>query len=131
MIYTNGTQVYLDAGDSFYQNATLNEWQVKEILGEDKSKYIRQTPYIRQYFLSDVVNCLEEEFSDWVQDNCHFRKLTKRDIENGDGFDGANPGDRILSPKDIEQFNKKKIKYQNRLEITGFTYDFKGGLIWD
>lgn len=130
-IYTNAPQVYLDAGDSFYQDSILSEWRVRKIFGETIPESIRKAEFERGYLLIDVVYCLEEEFSDWVQDNCHFRKLTKRDIENGDGFDGASPGDRMLSGKGLEQFHEKRLEYQKRLEVTGFTYDFKGGLIWD
>ncbi|MNP72343.1 hypothetical protein D3C76_1688770 [compost metagenome] len=69
--------------------------------------------------------------NEWIHNNCEFVELTEEEIENGEGFDGAQAGDRTLSDSGLEKFYIKKLEYQNKLETTGFTYDFKGGLIWD
>jgi len=132
VVDTNSTQVYLDAGDDFYFDATISEWKVKKIFDGIVPEQIEKRRYVsKEYYLRSIIEYLDEEFTEWVQKNCHFRKLTKQDIENGEGFDGASPGDRILSTKGMKQFEEKKRKYQAKLETIGFTYDFKGGLIWD
>ncbi len=131
VIYTHADRVFLDAGDRFYYDATLGKWQVEKIFGSTIPEGINKAQYSEAYLLQSVVSYLGDEFAKWVQQNCHFRKLTKRDIENGDGFDGAEPGDKTLSVKGLGQFEAKQLEYQNRLEVTGWTYDFKGGLIWE
>jgi hypothetical protein len=133
VVETKGDKVFLDAGDRFYEDFTLYEWQVQNIFGQTIPEQIEKSQYrnVRSYYLSSVVEYLENEFADWVQKNCKFRELTKADIEAGYGFDGAEPGDRTLSDKGLVQFNQKQLEYMNRLEVTGFTHDFKGGLIWD
>lgn len=135
LIRTNTQSVYMDAGDKMYWDYGLYDWQLEKIFGKDnvpegilKGKYAY---YGKDARLQDVVEYLEEEFAEWVQENCEFIILTEEDIENGFGFDDAEEGDTTLSQKGIEQFDKKLLEYQNRLEITGFTYDFRGGLIWN
>jgi hypothetical protein len=135
LIGTNTQSVYMDAGDKMYWDYGLYDWQLEKIFGKDnvpknllKGKYVY---YGKDAKLQDVIEYLEEEFAEWVQENCEFITLTKDDIEDGLGFDGAEEGDNTLSPKGIEQFETKLLEYQNRLETTGFTYDFRGGLIWD
>lgn len=134
-IRTNTQSVYIDAGDYMYRDYGLYDWQLEKIFGKDnvpqnllKGKY---DYYGKDAKLQDVIEYLEEEFAEWVQNNCEFITLTEEDIEEGFGFDGAEEGDSTLSQKGIEQFEKKLLEYQNRLETTGFTYDFRGGLIWD
>lgn len=131
VITTNGTQVYMDAGDDFYFGVTLYEWQVKKVFNGEIPKDLYPKQGTNTYYLQGIIDYLEDKFEDWVKNNCNFHILTKQDIENGDGFDGAYPGDKTLSPKGMQQFEQKKLEYQNRLEAIGFTYDFKGGLIWD
>ena len=130
VIYTNGAQVFLDAGDRFYQDAALYKWQLEKIF-TTIPEGIEKADYSKDYSLASVVEYLKEEFAEWVQNNCQFHVLTKQEIQDGEGFDGAEPGDRILSFKGMEQFEQKQLVYQNRLEVTGFTYEFKGGLIWE
>ncbi|HVJ49391.1 hypothetical protein [Desulfitobacterium sp.] len=132
-IDTQGDQVYIDAGDKFYRDATLSQWNVEKIFGENTPDDLTKAPYshLKEYRLESIIEYLEEEFAEWVNGNCEFTILTEEDIENGIGFDGAGPGDRILSDKGLEQFREKQLEYQKRLERTGFTYRFKGGLIWE
>jgi hypothetical protein len=124
----------MDAGDKMYWDYGLYDWQLEKIFGKDnvpqnllKGKYAY---YCKDARLQDVVEYLEEEFAEWVQENCEFITLTEEDIENGFGFDDAEEGDTTLSQKGIEQFENKCLEYQNKLEVTGFTYDFQGGLTW-
>lgn len=132
VVDSNMAQVYMDAGDSFYKDAHLRKWDLEKIFGDYIPEVIEKAPYYKDtYLLSSTIDCLENEFTEWVQKNCHFRKLTKRDIENGDTFDGAEPGDRQLSERGLQEFNRKILEYQNKLEVTGFTYEFKGGLYWE
>lgn len=136
-ITTNATQVYLDAGARHYEGVTLYDYQVKKIFNGSIPENIKKNghsvwkTYKDKYDLSFIIEYLEEEFAEWVQQNCQFRTLTEDDIENGIGFDGAEPGDTILSEKGYTQFSKKQLEYMKRLEVTGFTYSFGGGLIWD
>ena len=132
---TDTTAVYMDAGDKLYYNTGVYDWQLEKIFGEDnipKDLLLGKYKYNgKDARLQDVVDYLEDEFSEWVQENCDFYTLTEKDIENGEGFDGAEVGDKILSDEGLNQFYKKQLEYQNKLETIGFTYDFKGGLIWD
>lgn len=132
VIDSNMAQIYMDAGDSFYKDAHISKWDLEKILGDIIPEEIEKAPYNKdKYLLSSIINYLEKEFAEWVQGNCHFRKVTKSDIENGDAFDGAEPGDRQLSDKGLKEFYEKQLEYQNKLEVTGFTYEFKGGLHWE
>jgi hypothetical protein len=131
VINASTQDVFMDAGDRLYDDKQLYGWQVQKVVGEEIPESITKAKYSNNYTLSSVIDFLEDEFSEWVQTNCHFRKLTKRDIENGNCFDGAEVGGKILSDKGLQQFEDKKREYQKRLETIGFTYDFHGGLIWD
>lgn len=131
VIYTHGDQVYMGAEDEFYKDATLSKWAVQKLFGEVIPESIDKAQYSNDYRLDSVIEYLENEFAQWVKDNCDFKVLTAEDIENGEGFDGAYPEDSTLSEVGIRQFEEKQLEYQNRLEITGFTYEFKGGLFWD
>ena len=133
-IRTDGTKVFMDAGDDFYENATIYESQVKKVLniesipeGIKKAEYFSPT----SYYLRGVVKYLEDEFANWVENNCEFYTYTKEDIENSNCREDSEEGDTTLSEKGIEQFENKKSEYQYKLEKIGFTYDFKGGLVWE
>ncbi|WP_315074466.1 hypothetical protein [uncultured Clostridium sp.] len=133
-IRTDGTKVFMDAGDSFYEEATIYESEVKKVLGvEDIPEKIEKVKYLSptSYYLIDVVEYLEREFAKWVQDNCEFYTYTEEDIENRNCGADDEPGDVTLSDIGMEQFETKKIEYQKMLEKIGFTYDFKGGLVWE
>lgn len=135
IINTNTQAVYMDAGAEIYYYSGVYDWQLERIFGKDNvpnGLIIGKHRFNgKDAKLQDVVNYLEEEFSEWVRSNCEFYTYTEEDIENGDCFGDAEPGDSILSDKGAEQFESKKIEYQNKLEKIGFTYDFKGGLIWE
>jgi len=60
-----------------------------------------------------------------------MKDLAEEDIENREGIDGSYPAERILSEIGLRQFEEKQLEYQTKIEVTGFTYEFKGGLIWD
>ena len=132
---TDTTAVYMDAGDKLYYNTGVYDWELKKIFGDDnvpKNLLIGKYKYNgKDARLENVIDYLEDEFSEWVQENCDFYALTEEDIENDFYFDGAKAGDKILSDEGLNQFYKKQLEYQNKLETIGFTYDFKGGLIWD
>jgi hypothetical protein len=132
-LMTDGTKVLMDAGADFYEEATIYESEVKKVLGTDNiPENIEKAKYLQPpYYVSSLVQYLEDEFTKWVQDNCEFYTYTKEDIENGDCWEDAEPGDTTLSESGIEQFENKKIEYQKMLEKIGFTYDFKGGLVWE
>ncbi|MCR3758453.1 hypothetical protein KYB31_05515 [Clostridium felsineum] len=135
IVNTNTQAVYMDAGDKFYYYTGLYDWQLEKIFGKDnipKKLLIGKYKYNgKDAKLSDLVNYLDDEFMKWVENNCEFCILSEEDIESGDCFDGAEAGDSTLSAKGLEQFHTKKLEYQKRLETTGFTYNFKGGLNWD
>lgn len=137
VVDTNTSSVCMDASDKNYFYTGLYDWQLERIFGKGKipeNLIIGKHKYNgKDAKLRDVVDYLEDEFSEWVQKCCEFYTLTEedieKDIEDRDCFDGAEAGDTILSPKGLEQFYAKQLEYQNKLETTGFTYDFKGGLI--
>lgn len=135
IIDTNTQAVYMDAQDKLYYYTGLYDWQLEKIFGKDN---IPNNLFLGKYKyngkdakLMDVIDYLDDEFAEWVNNNCEFCILSEEDIQNGDCFDGAEAGDKTLSEKELEQFYAKQLEYQNRLETTGFTYEFKGGLIWD
>ncbi|MDT8718300.1 hypothetical protein IAI10_16655 [Clostridium sp. 19966] len=132
-IRTDGTTVFMDAGADFYEDATISEYQVKKVLGmDDIPKEIKKDQYtVRPYYLRSVIEYFESEFAKWVQDNCEFYTYTEEDIANGDCTSDAEAGDTTLSEKGLEHFENKKLEYQEKLEKIGFTYDFKGGFIWE
>jgi len=127
-IRTNTQSVYMDAGDYMYKGYGLYDWQLEKIF--DKDNIPEGLFQGKDAKLQDVIEYLEEEFAEWVQENCEFITLNEEDIEDGLGFEDAEEGDTTLSQKGIEQFEKKCLEYQNKLETTGFTYDFQGGLSW-
>ena len=134
-VHTNTQSVYLDAQFSMYDRYGLYEWQLEKIFGKDnvpckliKDKYSYNG---KDSSLQEVIEYLEEEFTDWVKENCEFMTLTQSDIDKGYGLDGAEPGETILSDLGLSQFYKKCQEYKEKLETTGFTYNFRGGLIWD
>jgi hypothetical protein len=93
LIGTNTQSVYMDAGDKMYWDYGLYDWQLEKIFGEDnipknllKGKHVYCGKDAR---LQDVIEYLEEEFAEWVQNNCEFMTLTEEDIEDGLGFDGV------------------------------------------
>ena len=132
---TGTTAVYMDASDKLYYNTGIYDWELERIFEDDnvpKNLLIGKYKYNgKDARLESIIDYLEDEFSEWVQENCDFYTLTEEDIENDFYFDGAKAGDKTLSDKGLNQFYKKQLEYQNKLETIGFTYDFKGGLIWD
>ncbi len=135
IVSTSTTAVYMDAGDKIYWYKGIYDWSLERIFGKGKvpeQLFLGKHKYNGcEARLQDVIDYLEDEFDEWVMNNCEFYELTEDDIENGDGLSGSEPGDRILSSDGLEQFYEKKLEYQNKLETIGFTYDFTGGLIWE
>ncbi|RCX20909.1 hypothetical protein DFR58_101111 [Anaerobacterium chartisolvens] len=131
VVCADGNQVYIDGGHKFYEDAHLTGRQIERILGQIPPG-LHTDEYRKDYKIRHVIDYMENDFAEWVGLNCEFKPLTKQDIENGEGFDGAAPGDRVLSDAGLEAFFSKQREHQNKLEAaTGFTYGFKGGLIWD
>jgi hypothetical protein len=134
-VSTNTTNVYMDAGDKLYWDEELYGWQLKRIFGIDSVPMHFTQENNRHYGriakLRDVIDYMEDEFAEWVRENCEFYTLTEEDIENGDYHGDFEPGASILSDKGLDLFYVKQLEYQNKLENIGFTYDFKGGLVWD
>lgn len=121
---TKTNQIYIIPEYMYYDDYKLSLWQAGKIL--DKEKLDEIEPKFAKYPLFEIIETLEEEFADWVTDNCKFKKITKREAENYLLFEA---GDKVLV--DQEKFANKKLEYQKRLETSGFTYNFKGGLIWE
>ncbi len=130
-IWSHADRVYMDAGDEFYQYATLGKWELRKIFGEAIPEEVVKENFCGGYRLDTTIEYLENEFADWVHENCDFYELTEEDIENGLGFDGAESGNTTLSPRGMQKFEDKQLEYKKRLEVIGFTYEFKGGLIWE
>lgn len=135
-VHTNTQSVYVYADYCIYENYGLYEWQLEKIFGKDNMpKNLLKGRY--QYngkdsSLMEVIEYLDEEFAEWVRDNCEFMELTEEDINNDYcTFEGFEVGDSVLSDLGVKQFKEKQLEYKKRLETTGFTYNFTGGLIWD
>ena len=133
-IHTNTQSVYMDAGDKEYFDYGLYDWQLEKIFGKDnipQQLLIGKHKYNgKDARLQDVVDYLDEEFAEWVRKNCEFRTIDEDDIENDWKFSDFEVGDETLTDRGLEQFDKKCLEYKNRLETTGFTYEFTGGLNW-
>lgn len=135
-IHTNTESVYMYADDYMHNNYgyELHLWELEKVFGKDDIptsliKTDRGT-FGKHAQLLDVVEYLEEEFADWVRDNCDMRELTEDDMDEYE-FYGFEVGDTTLTDEGLVKFEKKCLEYKNKLEIIGFTYDFKGGLIWN
>lgn len=109
-VYTNTSSVYMDANDKLYYNSGLYKWQLEKIFGENKiPKYLIEDcthdcmngKYVK---LQDLIYYLEDEFTEWVNNNCEFREITQEDIEEDHVFDGFEVGDFTLSDLGIKQF---------------------------
>lgn len=135
-IHTNTESVYMCAYDYMYNNYdyVLNLWQLEKVFGKDNipKNLTREDTLLmsKHATLSDVVEYLEEEFADWVSDNCNKRELTEDDMDEYE-FYGFEVGDTTLTDEGLKKFEEKCLEYKNKLETIGFTYDFKGGLIWN
>lgn len=132
LISTNTQAVFMDAGDRIYRDKELYKWQIEKIFGKNNipnSLIVKNEEYGKYAQLGYVIDYLEEEFSEWVAENCEMKEVTEDDIEN-EYIPDFEVGDRILSCKGLEAFYQKKEEYQKKLEQIGFTYDFRGGLIW-
>lgn len=134
LVHTNTESVYIYADYHVYKNYGLYEWQLERIFGKGNvPKNLLKGRYEyngKDSSLIEVIEYLEEEFAEWVQENCQFIVLTEKDIESDYGLEGFEVGDRTLSELGLEQFKEKQLEYKKRLETVGFTYDFTGGLIW-
>lgn len=80
-----------------------------------------------QYLLTDVINYIDDAFSDWVERECDRRKVTDDEKENDDI---PEEFDWIFTDHAQEKFSKM----QDELELefaknTGFYYRFLGGTI--
>lgn len=132
-IHTNTQSVYMYADDDMYKDYGLYDWELKNIFGEGN---VHENLIIGKHVyngkdakLSDVVEYLEEEFSEWVSEKCEYMTITEDNIEDYDFYE-FEIGDTTLSDLGLKQFEEKCLEYKKKLETTGFTYDFKGGLIW-
>lgn len=131
VIDTNTTAVCMgiDEDNGFYSNTNLYNFQVKKIFGDEIPKEINKADYsYNNYTLASIIDYFEDKFNKWIQENCQFITLTVDDIENGEYSGDYEEGDSVLSDAGMQQFEKMKKKYQAKLEVIGFTYDFKGGL---
>lgn len=80
-----------------------------------------------QYLLDEVIDLIEEEFSDWVIDNTKTRKIYKYERENGDY---PEEFDRVLNDKSVKIYREKREEIELKFaQVTGLYYEFKGGLI--
>ena len=133
LIHTNTQSVYMYA-DDIYENYGLYSYELEKIFGEgnvpDKLILGEKHRYDgKDAKLFDVINYLEEEFAEWVNKNCDFMELTEDNIEDYEMND-LEVGDTTLTQSGLADFEEKCMEYRKRLETTGFTYDFPGGLRW-
>jgi hypothetical protein len=132
-VHTNTQSVYMYADDNMYSDYGLYTWELEKIFGRES---VPQNLIIGKYLyngkdakLIDVIDYLEEEFAEWVRENCEFMTITEENIDDYEFYE-FEIGDTTLSDLGLKQFENKCLEYKKRLETTGFTYDFTGGLIW-
>lgn len=132
-VHTNTQSVYMYADDYMYSDYGLYVWELEKIFGKEN---VPQNLIIGKHLyngkdakLSDVIDYLDEEFAEWVEENCEFETITEENIEDYEFYD-FEIGDTTLSNLGLKQFEDKCLEYKKRLEITGFTYNFTGGLNW-
>ncbi|WP_313563734.1 hypothetical protein [Ruminiclostridium cellobioparum] len=91
VVYTDTTKVYMDADARLYQDKELYDWQVEKIFPEGVPSNIKKAECdSRKFMLYGVINYLEDEFAEWVQNNCEFRKLTKEIYKTVTGLTELN-----------------------------------------
>lgn len=58
VIWTRGDQVYMDAGDPFYDGHLLSKWQIEKIFGENIPEKLLKTELTNYYRLDSVIEYL-------------------------------------------------------------------------
>lgn len=134
LISTNTESVYINANHRMYYDYRISDWKLERIFGKDKvpENLITNDCGWKDAELFKVIEYLDEEFAEWVSINCEFVEVTQEDIDNGDVSPAFDVGSSVLNDRGLEDFKNKSMEYKRKLEkATGFTYEFKGGLIWE
>lgn len=127
-ISTTLKNVYLDVSDNLFSSREVSRVELEKVFGEDNIPEILKK--VSKVELFDVIYVLEKEFSVWIEDNCNFHLVSEDDVK-GEEYVSFNIGDKILSSDSVDKYYEKKKEYQEKLESIGFTYNFKGSLIFE
>lgn len=127
-ITTTLKNVFLDVSDNLFSSREISKIELEKVFGKDSVPKILAK--VNKLELFDVVYFLEKEFSVWIEENCNFYLVNEDDVINGE-YSSFNVGDKILSSESVDLYFNKKEEYQKKLENIGFTYNFKGSLIFE
>jgi len=111
------------------KDVQLYKWQSQKLIvpiTEDTFK----PEWMKTYdYLGHVINCFDDWFAEWVNKNCKFRKCSKSDREENSELE---PGTMILTDEGLDNFYEKQKELMINLgDVTGYTFEFKGGLNWN
>lgn len=82
-----------------------------------------------EYLIDEVIDVINEGFSDWVISNLKTRKVYKYEKENGDFPEDC---DRVLTDDSNNKYNEKREELEMEFaRLTGLYYEFLGGLIYE
>lgn len=107
-------EIYICADNFEFRNYKVNMWKVEKLF---KDNIIPNELYNKnqngKILLLDIIFYLEDEFNKWVVTNCAIKRCSFEDTDW-----------EYIEPEDKCKYITKKMKYTNKLEILGFTYDF-------
>lgn len=82
-----------------------------------------------EYLVDEVINVINDEFTEWVNKNLKTRKVYKYEKENGDF---PEDWDSVLTDGSSKIYYEKRKELELRFaQATGLYYEFLGGLIFD
>ncbi len=93
----------------------------------EKSKFRNDNTY--SILLSDLIYYIDDAFAQEVEEHVTWRDLTEDEIDSGEYMDGQ---EKTMTIEGEKWFYKRQSEILDKFEkLTGFTYFFKGGLVWE
>jgi len=115
-------EVYLDAED-YYKGRKIYNRQLQEVFDGNVPNDLK-VDQTKPRILHEVIDYLENEFSDWVEKNCKWHsEETLEDEEEQNNF--------YMTDESQKRFDYKRRAYQDMLGKIGLIYKFTGGLVWE
>ena len=123
---TNNIAIDISSHD-YYYNSEIYDWQIKRILNVDTiPNCIHRAEYGNKYKLIDLVYYMNYAFSEWVSGNGIFEEVAEEMLESEEISSEFEVGQSYLVNDD--DFYEEQLKYKQKLETIGYTYEFDGGL---
>jgi len=80
-----------------------------------------------EYFINEIIDVIENNFTQWVEQNTKTRKIFK--YEKDDFPEGW---DRVLTDESYVRFEEKKKELELKFaQVTGLYNEFRGGLLFE